>query len=81
MVMLKSMSLHRNMQPAGNTLQVNDSFPIKESNTRFVQLRRVSEIKIKACFRSCVMLASIVVVFNRMPKNVSDVDGPTSLVH
>ena len=32
-----------------------------------------------ACFCSYVILASMVVVFGRMPRNVNDVDGPSTL--
>ena len=70
------------MRPAGRTLQQKDSFPIKESNARFVQLRRCrrwSSSESNASFRSCIMLASIVVVSNKIPKNVNVVDGPSTL--
>ena len=33
----------------------------------------------RACFRFCAMLASIVVVSSEMPKNVRDVEGPSTL--
>ena len=82
LVVLKLMSLRRNIQPPGNTLQVNDSFSIKESGTHFVQLQRYlrwTSSESKACFCSCVMLASIVVMFNRIPKNVSGVGRISTL--
>ena len=36
---------------------------------------RWSSSESKACFRSCVILASIVVMFSRMPRNVIDLEG------
>ena len=65
----------RKMRPAGRTLQQNESLPIKESKAYLVQLWRYlrwNNSESKTCFRSCIMLASIVVVF-------SDVDGPSTL--
>ena len=76
------MSLRRKMQPAGRTLQQNESLPIKESKACLVQLQRYlrwSTSESKACFCSCVILASIVAVFSRMPRNVNTVDGPSTL--
>ena len=76
------MSLRRKMRPAGRTLQQKDNFPIKERNDRFVQLRRCqrrSSSESNVSFCSCVMLASIVVVSNIMPKYVNVVDGPSTL--
>ena len=74
------MSLRKKILPAGNTLHAKESFPIVDSNCRFVHLRRGYRLfgsSSTDCFRSTVMLASIVTVSKCMPRNVIDVDGPS----
>ena len=74
------MSLRKNILPAGNTLHAKESFPIVDSNCHFVHLRRGYRPFSSAsrdCFRSTVILASIVTVSKCMPRNVIDVDGPS----
>ena len=56
--------------------------PIKESRACFVQLRwclRWTNSKSKACFCSGVMLASIMFMFSKMPKNINDLVGLSTL--
>ena len=74
------MSLRRKILPAGNTLHEKESFPIRDSNCRFMHLHqgyRLCSSWSRESFLSAVMLASIVTVSRCMPRNVSDVDGPS----
>ena len=63
-------------------MHVNESLPIRDSNSvfayYFLECNEDNSCS-NACFRSKVMLASIEVVLRCMPKNVSEVVGPSTL--
>ena len=66
------------MQPADKHLQQKNSFPVRESNALFIQLRqcqRWSSSESSACFQFCVTLA----LSNKVLKSVSVVDGSSTL--
>ena len=80
-VVLRSMSRRRKILPGGTTLQANASLPMSESRRRFVHVRfpRRSKMALRiSVFRSAVMEACMEVVSRRMPRNVREVEGPSS---
>ena len=71
---LRSISLRKNMRPAGKILHANESLQIRDSNSVFVHFLlacKENNACSNPCFHSEVMLASIAVVLRCMPKNVS----------
>ena len=79
--MLRSIRRRRKILPGGITLQANASLPISKSWRRFVQVRlprRSSMAFRSSVFRSTVMEACIEVVLRRIPRNVREVEGPSS---
>ena len=81
-VVLKSINLLRNIHPAGRILHANKSLPIRDNSSRFIHFLRAC-INNRSCNNDCflseVILASIDIVLRCMPRNVSDVSGPSIL--
>ena len=80
-MVLKSINLLKNMRPAGRILNENESFPIKDSSSRFVYLLWVHNDDNSCssdCFLSEVMLASTVMVLRCVPRKMSEVVGPST---
>ena len=80
-VVLRSISLHKKMRPESTTLHAKASLLIMDRSSRFVHVRlpRSSPRAWRSSiFRCAVMDACIVVESRCIPRNVSEVDGPSS---
>ena len=81
MVVLRSMRRLRNILLGGTTLQANANFPTTESSSFLVQVLlpwSLSSAGTISAFLSCVILAYIVTVSSRTPRNVRRVVGPST---
>ena len=78
---LRSVSLRKNVRPAGKIMHANESLTIRDGNSYFVPFILCNEDNScnNTCFLSEVMHASIEVVLKCMPKNTSKVVGPSTL--
>ena len=80
-VVLRSMSLRKKMRPGGITLHAKASLPIMDRSSRFVYVYLPHSSPMawrSSVFRCAVMDACIVEESRRIPRNVSEVDGPSS---